>query len=171
MERLQRHTDVTEMEFAEFYAATKNRCLRSVIASGLSPGEAEEALAEAYARAFARWSTVRGSLSPAAWVVRTAVNANISWWRRRRRERLDATAGEDVAVSDVSGSATDLVRAVADLPVRQREVVVLRYLLDLDTAQTAITLGMAPGTVTSHLHRALRTLREHPALDPTEVQQ
>lgn len=158
------------MEFAEFYASTKDRCLRAVLACGMSASEAEDALAEAYARAFSRWATVRTSASPAAWVVRTAINANISWWRRRRREHLEASAGADLAAAKASDTSADLIRALADLPPRQREVVVLRYLLDLDTTQTALALGLAPGTVTSHLHRALHTLRDHPALDPTEVQ-
>ena len=45
------------------------------------------------------------------------------------------------------------------LPARQRQVVALRIFLDLDTAQTADVLGIAPGTVTAHLARALAALR------------
>ena len=45
------------------------------------------------------------------------------------------------------------------LPARQRQVVALRIFLDLDTAQTAEVLGIAPGTVTAHLTRALTALR------------
>ena len=45
------------------------------------------------------------------------------------------------------------------LPKRQREVVVLRVFLDLDTRGTAAALGIAPGTVQAHLHRALKVLR------------
>ncbi len=169
MDLPRRQHDVSDADFAEFYAASRDRCLRAVVASGLSRMEAEDALAEAYARAFARWGTVRECVSPSAWVVRTAVNANISWWRRRRREQIEPDAGAGVSARGDRCGDADLVRAVADLPARQRQVVVLRYLLDLDTAQTALALGLAPGTVTAHLHRALRTLRDHPALDQTEV--
>ena len=45
------------------------------------------------------------------------------------------------------------------LPTRQREVVALRILADLDTKHTAAVLGIAPKTVTVHLHRALQSLR------------
>jgi len=45
------------------------------------------------------------------------------------------------------------------LPERQRQVIGLRLLLDLSTEQTAEALGVAPGTVTAHLHRALSSLR------------
>jgi DNA-directed RNA polymerase specialized sigma24 family protein len=47
---------------------------------------AQELVAEAFARACASWRTVSRHPAPAAWVVRTALNLNISGWRRRRRE-------------------------------------------------------------------------------------
>ncbi len=153
-----RHRGVTSEEFAEFYAASKDRCLRAAVASGLRPANAEEAVAEAFARAWARWVKVGTLHSPSAWVVRTAVNADISWWRRRRREVLTDASHESPAAA-TEGYRADLLDAVRRLPPRQREVVVLRYLLDLDTAATAQWLGIAPGTVTAHLHRALATLR------------
>ena len=49
--------------------------------------------------------------------------------------------------------------ALAGLPERQRQVVVLRVFLDLGTADTARALGIAPGTVTAHLARAVSALR------------
>ncbi|MGH3400377.1 MAG: sigma factor-like helix-turn-helix DNA-binding protein [Streptosporangiaceae bacterium] len=53
----------------------------------------------------------------------------------------------------------DLLAALRALPARQREVVTLRLLLDLDADTTARVLGIAPGTVHTHLHRAVATLR------------
>ena len=154
-----RHQVVSKQEFAEFYAYNKDRCLRAAVVGGMRPSEAEEAVAEAFARAWSSWRTVRDLRSPAAWVVRTAINANISWWRRSRREVV-AESPPDRPTAEPEGS-TDLVAAVRRLPPRQREVVVLRYLLDLDTAATADWLGIAPGTVTAHLHHALHALRDH----------
>jgi RNA polymerase sigma factor (sigma-70 family) len=92
-------------------------------------------------------------------VVRTALNAHVSWWRRRRREvslgdHDAAAAGEQATL--ISG---DLLAALRRLPARQREVVTLRLLLDLDTETTARVLGIAPGTVGAHLHKAVATLR------------
>jgi RNA polymerase sigma factor (sigma-70 family) len=52
-----------------------------------------------------------------------------------------------------------LVRAIRTLPRRQREVITLRVFFDLDTETTAKTLGISPGTVGAHLHRALAALR------------
>jgi len=59
------------------------------------------------------------------------------------------------------------------LPARQREVVALRVLLDLDTETTAEVLGIAPGTVTAHLYRAVAALRRSvlsPKTHPTTVE-
>ena len=150
---------MSNLEFAEFYATNKDRCLRAAVASGMRPAEAEDAVAEAFARAWASWHKVRKAQSPAAWVVRTAVNANISWWRKRRHETTTTDAPNEQPATEIAGS-TDLVAAVRRLPPRQREVVVLRYLLDLDTATTARSLGIAPGTVAAHLHHAIAALRE-----------
>ena len=149
-------------DFAEFYASCKDRCLRAAVASGMTQAAAEEAVAEAFARAYASWPTVRGHASPAAWVVRVAINADISWWRRRRRETTVVDGDLDGLAHAPSGAreeVLDAMEAVRRLPARQREVVVLRHLLDLDTATTAAVLGIAEGTVTAHLHRAHTTLR------------
>jgi RNA polymerase sigma-70 factor (ECF subfamily) len=45
------------------------------------------------------------------------------------------------------------------LPARQRQVVALRLVLDLDTGRTAQVLGIAPGTVMAHMGRAMAALR------------
>lgn len=153
-----RHPGVSREEFADFYVGTKDRCLRAAIASGMDPGRAEEATAEAFARAWSRWPTVKLASSPAAWVVRTAINVDISWWRKRRRELTVPEAPEHLPRHD-SGVDHDLLEAVRRLPPRQRQVVALRYFLDLDAETTAHELGIARGTVSATLHQALKTLR------------
>jgi RNA polymerase sigma-70 factor (ECF subfamily) len=154
-----RHLGVDRDEFATFYATHKDRCLRAARAGGMGPDRAEDAVAEAFARAWARWRTLRCHRAPEAWVLRTAVNADISWWRKHRRE-VSTDSAPEVVVVPHEGSV-DLIAAIGRLSPRQREVVVLRYLLDLDTAATAEELGLATGTVTAHLHHALAALRQH----------
>ena len=88
---------------------------------------------------------------------------NISWWRRRRREVVsDAAAqrGTAAGVQHHSESRLALDRALASLTPRQRAVIVLRFYDDLTERATADTLGVAPGTVKSQTHLALRRLRE-----------
>jgi len=168
------------MEFAEFYKASWDPCLRAVTATLVEPRLAEDLVAEAFARAWVSWREVRDHPAPRAWVVRTALNTGVSWWRRRRREVTltgyegighDSTGHESrgrdvagaeglVAVEEAGGLDAALLSAVRRLPAREREVVVLRVFLDLDTETTARHLGIATGTVRAHLSRAMAALRQ-----------
>ncbi|WP_436523007.1 sigma-70 family RNA polymerase sigma factor [Actinoplanes sp. HUAS TT8] len=149
-------------DFASFYESARDDCLRAVAAVVGSRQAAEELVAEAFARAWASWTKVAHHPAPPAWVVRTALNLHVSWWRRRRRE-APATEWSDRPDpgADPGGAVPDrrIMAALKLLPARQRQVVVLRIFLDLDSETTARTLGIAPGTVTAHLARATRTLR------------
>ena len=147
------------LDFGEFYAANRDACLRAVTATVGEQRLAEDLVAEAFARAWSSWSKVSRHPAPRAWVVRTALNARVSSWRKRRREI--ALAGHDAAAPEDGGDGLDrtVIAALRRLPARQREVVVLRVLLDLDTETTAKELGIAPGTVMAHLSRAVTALR------------
>jgi RNA polymerase sigma factor (sigma-70 family) len=149
-----------EAEFAEFFAASWEPCLRAVAASTGSMTLAEEQTAEAFARAWASWHKVGGHPAPRAWIVRTALNAGASWWQRRNKETALNT--HDIATVDSQGTGLDsaLLTALRRLPARQREVIVLRVFLDLDIETTARQLGIAPGTVRAHLSRAMTALRD-----------
>jgi RNA polymerase sigma-70 factor (ECF subfamily) len=153
-------------DFAEFYAARKDAVLRAVVAATGDRSGAEDAVAEAFTRAYARWDRVAAHHSPTAWVITTALNAYRSWWRRLRRERpSDGLAAEPTgrAADGHGGSdaAVDLRRLVASLPTRQREVLAMRVLADLPAHEVAAVLGIEPATVHVHLHRALEALRRH----------
>jgi RNA polymerase sigma-70 factor (sigma-E family) len=156
-------------EFEEFYLAARDHCLRVVLITVGDRHLAEDLVAEAFTRAWASWRTVRTHPAPRAWVVRTALNVHVSWWRRRRREVALGLPDGPVTATQYPGLDGCLVAALRALPARQREVIVLRLLLDLDTATTAQTLGIPSGTVASHLHRGLAALRrQSPALDCQE---
>jgi RNA polymerase sigma-70 factor (ECF subfamily) len=145
--------------FAEFFEASWDPCLRAVAANSGDMLLAEEQVAEAFARAWVSWRTVSHHPAPRAWVVRTALNLGTSRWRRRARER--PLGDHDVAAPGTPGTGLDsaLLTALRRLPDRQREVVVLRVLLDLDIETTANQLHIAPGTVRAHLARAVAALR------------
>ena len=152
------------LDFAEFYRTSADECLRTVLASVGDRHAAQELVDEAFARACASWRTVSKHPAPKAWVVRTALNVNISRWRRRRREIsvADPAAGTHPQAAEDAGSLVDprIMGALMRLPARQRQVVALRLFLDLDTARTAEVLSIAPSTVKAHLARALATLRD-----------
>lgn len=148
-------------DFADFYLSGKDTVFRAVLAAGGDRAGAEDAVAEAYARACARWETVREHPNPTAWVLRVALNVRRSVWRRLRREVLgDAALTQTVDRPDAAREPDGgLRRELAALPRRQREVVALRLLADLSVAETAELLGIAEGTVNTHLHRAVQSLR------------
>jgi RNA polymerase sigma-70 factor (sigma-E family) len=154
-------------DFAEFYRESCDNCLRAVLVTVGDQDTARDLVDEAFARAFASWRTVAKHPAPAAWVVRTALNANISRWRRRRREVPMSDPGlmadpAAAAADAAAGRSVDprIMAALLRLPARQRQVVALRLFLDLDTARTAEVLGVAPSTVKAHLARALAALRD-----------
>lgn len=118
---------------------------------------AEDVAAEALTRALLRWNRVGSHARP--WVVRVATNLAIDQARRRTvRQRHVARDRSDDAAVEVDGHV-DLHRALAALPRRQRQVVVLRYFGDLSEREIADELGLAPGTVKSHASRGLDALR------------
>ena len=148
-----------QADFAEFYAGSRDDCLRAVLATVRDVDKAQDLVAEAFARAWASWRRVSRHPAPRAWVVRTALNLGVSSWRRHRRE-LPLTDHDVPAYGPATSQVNaELVAALQRLPARQRQVVALRIFLDLDTAHTAEVLGIAPGTVTAHLTRALTALR------------
>jgi RNA polymerase sigma-70 factor (sigma-E family) len=162
--------DQKRLEFASFYSAARDDCLRIVQVSVADRQLAEDLVAEAFTRAWMSWRKVSRHPAPRAWVVRTALNMHVSWWRRRRRET--ALGGHDVAdaAGQDPGLNDELLAAVRRLPARQQELIILRIFFDLDTQATASALGIAPGTVGTHLHRALAALRGHiPSLSSQEA--
>ena len=144
--------------FDAFYRQSRDSCYRAVIAALGDTEAAAEAMSEAMVRACGRWDQLATHPNPEAWVVRTAVNVYRSRWRRWRRS-LRLTQRVDQFTSLPEPFDESLLAALKQLSRRQREVVALRVLLDLDTETTATQLGIAPGTVTAHLHRALTHLR------------
>ncbi|HJY93423.1 MAG TPA: sigma factor, partial [Streptosporangiaceae bacterium] len=72
------------MNFSDFYLAYRDECLRAVLASIGDRYIAEEMVAEAFARAWSAWGKISRHPSPQAWVIRTALNASVSSWRKRR---------------------------------------------------------------------------------------
>jgi RNA polymerase sigma factor (sigma-70 family) len=152
------------LDFADFYRESKDGCLLSVLVSVGDRDTAQDLVDEAFVRAWASWRSVSRHPAPAAWVVRTALNANVSRWRRRRREVSLPNPGTVAELADHVGGADGsidprIVAALMKLPARQRQVVTLRLLLDLDTNRTAEVLGVSPSAVKAHLARAIAALR------------
>ena len=127
---------------------------------------AEDLLQNALAKVYRHWDRVRAAELPDAYVRRTMVTTQTSFWRRRRPEHATDTVperpGRDThADADLHDA---LWTALARLGKRQRATVVLRYYEDLSEADTAAVLGVSVGTVKSTTSRALALLRDDPSL-------
>jgi RNA polymerase sigma factor (sigma-70 family) len=148
-------------DFAEFYRRSRDDCLRAVLISVGDRDQAQDMVAEAFARACASWGTVGRHPAPQAWVIRTALNANVSRWRRRREVPVPDPAVVADRAGEESARGVDpvIMAALMRLPARQRQVIALRLILDQDTATTAQVLGITPNTVMVHMARALAALR------------
>jgi RNA polymerase sigma-70 factor, ECF subfamily len=147
-------------EFEELYTSTFGRLVGQLFLVTGDLHEAEEVVQEAFTRAAGRWHRLRDYDQPELWVRRVAINLATDGRRRRRRlavlAQLDAEAAAVVPPISVDGLA--VAAALATLPRRQRQVVVLHYLLDLPVREVASQLSMPVGTVKSRLARARSAL-------------
>ncbi|OLF04266.1 RNA polymerase subunit sigma-24 [Actinophytocola xinjiangensis] len=131
----------------------------------LGADDPENVAQESFARLHARWHTLTDADKAAGYLRATVVNLSRSRLRHLRvarrapRERpADAASAEERVLA---GHESDRLRAaLATLPARQRQVLVLRYWLDLDQRAIADTLGIAVGTVKATTSHALANLRK-----------
>jgi RNA polymerase sigma-70 factor (sigma-E family) len=149
-------------EFDAFVASCGSRLLRTAYLLVGDAQAAEDLVQDTLLKVWSRWSRVRATDEPLAYVQRILVNTSASRWRAVRRR----SGGEHLVAVPPEAAATVLAerdevlwQAVAALPARQRAVVVLCYYEDLTDAATADALGCAVGTVKSQRAKALRTLR------------
>jgi RNA polymerase sigma-70 factor (sigma-E family) len=125
-------------------------------------GVAEDCVQEALSRLHGRWPRLRDGGSPVAYAHRSAVNAALSWRRRRRIKEVPFEPGFDRAgVAPDADTSVDpiLLAALRSLPPRMRAAVALRYLEDRSESDTAELLGCSVGTVKSATHRGVARLR------------
>lgn len=122
---------------------------------------AEDAAAESMARALVAWRRVGGMEHRNGWVARVAGNVAIDEIRRARRRGEVAHAAEGTAPDDTEQSALRLAlgAALAGLSTRQREVISLRYLADLDESEVSRALGISVNSVKKHAARGREALR------------
>ena len=155
--------------FEAFFLRTRDRVLRSAQAVAGGDHDVEDAVAEAFARALARWADVSAHPAPGAWVMRTAVNLLRDRHRSRVRSLriLPRMAADQVVAAPAAPVDPTVLAAIRRLPERQREVLALRVLMDLSAESTAQALGISAQSVGTHLHRALATLRR--TLSPADV--
>jgi RNA polymerase sigma-70 factor (sigma-E family) len=148
------------------YAAHWRRLVRLGVLLVHDVGTAEEIVQECFVSVHDRWGRLNDPDKALAYLRRSVVNRSRSHLRhlavvRRHVEREHAPEpqpGADHSAQDQVRRATVLA-ALRTLPRRQREVLVLRYYLDLSEAEIADTLGISRGAVKSHASRGAGALR------------
>ncbi|KUJ65118.1 RNA polymerase subunit sigma-24 [Streptomyces albus subsp. albus] len=149
-------------EFDQFYAATARRLVAAVYAATGDLAEAEDAVQEAYARAWQRWNKISREGDPTPWVRTVALRLAVSSWRRtRNRLRAHQRHGPPIDLPDLAPDRVALVAALRGLKPDQRTVIVLHHLLDLPIEQVARETGISEGAVRTRLSRARQALGRH----------
>ena len=132
------------------------------------PYAAEDAACEALAKSFVSWRRLQTVQSQRAWVLRVTTNVAIDAVRRRRAIPV-GVVDDGRTTSFASEDRLRLVDALGRLPRRQREVVVLRFMVDMTEAQVAEHLCISQGAVKQHARRGLAALRKNLSpVDPIE---
>lgn len=136
---------------------------------------AEDAACEAMARSVASWRRLQGVEHQRAYVLRLTANVAIDVIRRCRTVPVASPDDPRTIAPFASEERMVLADALAGLPRRQREVLVLRFLADMTEVQVAEHLRISQGSVKQHARRGLAAMRDALAplaeigVDPPEV--
>jgi RNA polymerase sigma-70 factor (sigma-E family) len=154
-------TRTKDQEFTAFVQDAGPYLYKTALFLSGDPHRAEELVQATFERSYRSWHKARVG-EPRAYARRILLNLRIDGWRRTRHE----VASEAVPAGSVAGPADgialrdEVMRALSQLTVAQRRVVVLRHLLDLTEEQTARELGIPLGTVKSANARGIARLRD-----------
>jgi RNA polymerase sigma-70 factor (ECF subfamily) len=145
--------------FEAFYVGHIQRVTRACVLVLLDRAEAEDVAAEAFARLWSHWGQIRGEDHAGGYVFKTAMRLSS---KRRRRARLEVVGvvPERAAPSAGPDDRAAVMAALAELPLRQRQSLVLRDWAGFETTEVARLLGTRESTVRVHLARGRAALRE-----------
>jgi RNA polymerase sigma-70 factor (sigma-E family) len=160
-----------DIDFEDFVASYSARLLRGAYLLIGDHAIAEDLLQMTLMRTARRWPSAKAA--PEAYARKVLVNLSRDHDRRRhsrvREQPLPEPGGDSFANGrpDAGDDHADtiigrdaVIAALAELPARQREVLVLRFSADLSVAETAFAVGASEGTVKSYTSRALARMRE-----------
>jgi RNA polymerase sigma-70 factor (sigma-E family) len=127
-----------------------------------SQAAAEDVVQEAFCGLYRRWAQLSDPAKALSYVRSAVLNGCRSAHRRGKQRARELTYQPSAASAEAAVLSAEERRAVLQalrgLPARQREVLALRYYLDLTDSQIALDMGISQGTVRSTAHRALAAL-------------
>ena len=144
------------MEFGDFYDREFERVYRAAWLVAGDHHAALEATQEAFAKAWIRWRRLRAQAWVVGWVITAAVNEARD--NSRRAARAQPEAVEPVREATVA-DLLDLRAALARVPTRRRQALILFYIGDLSIISVAEVMNTSEGTVKAHLAQGRATLR------------
>ncbi|MFD6151384.1 SigE family RNA polymerase sigma factor [Streptomyces sp. NPDC060243] len=164
-------------DFQAFVVGRWSRLMRTAYLLTGDQYAAEDLVQSCLERAFVAWRRVSVAQDPDAYVRRIMINTHARRYRKGLKEYLSRSdepalgrdlpqRGDDMAQAV---ERSDLVAALAQLPFRQREAVVLRYWEDLSETQTAAAMGCSVGAVKSNAARGITRLRSAVGLSRTST--
>lgn len=144
--------------FESFYREHLARVVRGCTLVLLDQAAAEDVAAEAFARLWSKWGQIESDDHAGGFVFKTAMRLCA---RRARRRELIGRVPEKTAPDEISRllDRQEVLRALGQLPVRQRQAVVLKDWAGMETSEVATLLGMRDSTVRVHLTRGRQALR------------
>lgn len=144
--------------FAECYASSFASLTRQIFVYTGDLGLAQDLVQEAFCRALPRWSKVSAYDDPVAWIRRVAFNLANSRWQRAKVAARYLGRQREHHVEGPNPDRVAAIAALAQLPPRQRQAMVLHYLADMPVADIAIEEGVPVNTVKTWLHRGRTAL-------------
>lgn len=157
--------DDGRLPFAAFVGARGDQLLELAWLITRHPEDARDAVQDALAGLYPRWSRLPAGDEFEAYVYRSVVNACLRVIRLRRRslpvaepERLRSAPEVDDPSAAVA-ARDEVWRLCGELAPQQRTAVILRFFADLSFADIAAAIGCREATARSHVHRALARMR------------
>lgn len=147
--------------FEEFYRTHYRSLVRVLFPIVVDRHGAEEVAQEAFLRAYREWSKISRYDDPAGWLHRVAVRVAVSRWRRLRSAAaaLARHGPPPPATADVGDDVSlTVLTALRQLPLSQRQVLVMHHLLGFPVALIADELRVPIGTVKARLSRGRTAL-------------
>jgi RNA polymerase sigma-70 factor (sigma-E family) len=151
-----------DAEFEAFVRQYRQRLRRAAYLLCNDWTQAEDIVQEALTKLFVAWWRISAEQGAFAYVCRIVTNAAVD--TRRRPWRREVAVGD--SLTDLAGRSPEvdpieritLHAALGALPLRQRQVIVLRFYLQFSVAETAYQLGLSTGAVKGYCSRALARL-------------
>ena len=168
----------TPLDFDLVVRQHQQRIYRVLLGLVRDPDLADNLTQDCFVRAYEKRASFRGESSVSTWLISIAINLardqrrnrRAGFWRRMFAAPAEQTEAALATAADLGASPERTLMArqelgrvweiVDELPARQREVFLLRFVEELPLEEIALALGTETGTVKAHLFRAVGTVRK-----------